>query len=304
MNIENLKEKVFYRTSFLFLLLIIGVFSLFFISLAYGSLQAISYNGVKFIYTKVWDPVHHIYGALPFIYGTLITSIIALILAIPISLGIAISSSELISKKIVKFIDPLIETMAAIPSIVYGMWALFVLGPFLRKWIEPLLNRYLGFLPFFQGKMSGYGFINASIILFIMILPIISSLSREAIKAVPRDFEELIFSVGGTKWEAIITKIEIARNGIIGSIVLGLSRAIGETMAVLLVIGNVPIVSPSLFSSGSTIASVLANEYPEAISNPLYFSTLNELALSLLIISVVLDIIFLKFIKGTVGVIR
>ncbi len=304
MKIEDIKENIFYRMAFLSLLIIIAAFSLFFISLTYESLQAILYNGLRFLYSEIWDPIHNVYGSLPFIYGTLLTSIVALALAVPVSLGIAISSSELISKEIVRFIDPVIETMAAIPSIVYGMWALFVLGPFLRGRLEPLLNKYLGYLPLFQGVMSGYGFINASLILFIMILPIISSLSREAIKAVPRDFEELIFSVGGTKWEAIVTKMKIAKNGIIGSIILGFSRAIGETMAVLLVIGNVPIISSSLFSSGATIASVLANEYPEAISNPLYFSALNELALILLIISVLLNIIFLRFVKGVTGVLR
>lgn len=249
----------------------------------------------------MWNPITHSFGALPFIYGTLLTSILALLFAVPISLGVAISSSELLPNRITIFLDPIIELMAAIPSIVYGMWALFILAPFIRDIIGPYLKEYLGVLPFFQGPLTGYGYFTASLILFIMILPIISSLIREAIRAVPRDIMELTLAIGGTRWEAIRIKIGAAKVGIFGAVILGFARAIGETMAVLLVIGNKPVISASLFSSGATIASVLANEYPEAVSNPLYVSALNELALILLGISLILNILFLKIMRRHLG---
>jgi|Deesub1362B_J571_1020462.scaffolds.fasta_scaffold00003_262 phosphate transport system permease protein len=299
----DLMEKLFKYVSSVSAWTIISVFTVFFITIFYGSLDSIFYSGIKFIFISIWDPVKKIFGALPFIYGTLLTSLVALILAIPISLGVAIASSELLPSNLSKVLDPVIELMAAIPSIVYGMWALFVLGPVLRVYVEPFLNEYLGFLPLFQGTISGYGYLNASIILFIMILPIISSLSREAIRAVPNEIKEMTLALGGTEWEAIRMKISVAKRGIIGAITLGFSRAVGETMAVLLVIGNKPVISASLFSSGATIASILANEYPEAIADPLHTSALNELALILFLISLVINIIFIKLVRRRVGVI-
>jgi phosphate transport system permease protein len=298
---SDLMEKIFRSVSALSAFGIGATFAVFLLSILVGAKDSIAFSGLRFFVTYIWDPVNRVFGAVPFVYGTLLTSIIALILAIPISLGVAIASSELIPPSITRILDPVVELMAAIPSIVYGMWALFILGPILRDYIEPFLNKYLGFIPLFQGTISGYGYLNASIILFIMILPIISSLSREALRAVPKEIKEMTLALGGTEWEAIRMKISVAKRGIVGGITLGFSRAIGETMAVLLVIGNKPIVSTSLFSSGATIASILANEYPEAISDPLHASALNELALILFIISLFINIIFIKMIKKQMG---
>ena len=294
-------EKIFKSVSAIATFGLGATFIIFLVSMLVGARESIIYNGVRFFITSIWDPVNRVFGAIPFVYGTLLTSVIALILAVPISLGVAIASSELIPPSISKILDPVVELMAAIPSIVYGMWALFILGPILRDFVEPFLNKYLGFIPLFQGTISGYGFLNASIILFIMILPIISSLSREALRAVPKEIKEMTLALGGTEWEAIRMKISVAKRGIVGGITLGFSRAIGETMAVLLVIGNKPIVSASLFSSGATIASILANEYPEAISDPLHASALNELALILFIISLFINIIFIKMVRKQMG---
>lgn len=294
-------ERIFKSISALSAFAIAATFIVFFVSILVGAKDSIVFSGMRFFLTSVWDPVNRAFGAIPFVYGTLLTSVIALLLAIPISLGVAIASSELIPPSITRILDPVIELMAAIPSIVYGMWALFILGPILRDYVQPFLNKYIGFLPLFQGTISGYGYLNASIILFIMILPIISSLSREALRAVPKEIKEMTLALGGTEWEAIRMKISVAKRGIVGGITLGFSRAIGETMAVLLVIGNKPLVSASLFSSGATIASVLANEYPEAISDPLHVSALNELALILFIISLLINIIFIKLIRKQMG---
>jgi len=297
-----LSTELIWRIVCLFsIILIISIFIIFIVSLTLGSTKSIFEYGLSFLTSISWNPVFNRFGALPFVYGTLLTSILALILAFPISLGVAIASSELLPKKISLILDPVVELMAAIPSIVYGMWALFILAPFIREVLGPNLKRYLGDTPLFQGPLTGYGYLTASIILFIMILPIISSLSREALKAVPREITETALAIGATRWEAIRIKIGVAKIGIFGAVILGFARALGETMAVLLVIGNKPIISTSLLSSGATIASVLANEYPEAISDPLYLSALNELALILLGLSLILNIIFLRIMKRHIG---
>jgi len=295
-------EKLFKYIALAMVIIIAIIFSIFFVELVRGSLYAFLKAGLTIIIGSIWNPVKEIYGGLPFIYGTLYTSILALIIAVPLSLGVAIASSELLPTSITRILDPIIEMMAAIPSIIYGMWALFVLGPVLRIYVEPFLSSTLGFLPLFRGPIMGLGYLNAAIILFIMILPIISSLIREAIRMVPREIEELTLALGGTRWEAIKMKIHIARLGILGGVVLGFSRAVGETMAVLLVIGNKPSITLSLFSSGATIATVIANEYPEAVINPLHTSALTSLALILFILSVIINVIFIRYIRSKIGV--
>jgi phosphate transport system permease protein len=294
---EDVYEELFVGLSKFMVLLVIVIFLLFFMILLKGSISAFLSQGYYIIIGIIWDPVKRIFGGLPFIYGTVYTSILALIMAVPISIGVAISTSELLPTSLTRLLDPLIEMMAAIPSIIYGMWALFILGPFLRDYVEPFLSTYLSFIPIFQGPMTGLGYINASIILFIMILPIISSLARESIRMVPREIEELTLAIGGTRWEAIKMKLHVARLGIIGGVILGLSRAVGETMAVLLVIGNKPSITLGLFNSGSTTASVIANEYPEAIVDVVYASSLIALALILFLISLVINLLFVKYIR-------
>ena len=295
-------EKLFKYIALTMVIIIVIIFSIFFVELVSNSLYAFLKAGLTIIVGSTWNPVKEIYGGLPFIYGTLYTSILALIIAVPLSLGVAIASSELLPSSITNVLNPVIEMMAAIPSIIYGMWALFVLGPILRIYIEPFLSSTLGFLPLFRGPITGLGYLNAAIVLSIMILPIISSLMREAIGMVPKEIEELTLALGGTRWEAIKMKIHVAKLGILGGMVLGFSRAVGETMAILLVIGNKPSITLSLFSSGATIATVIANEYPEAIINPLHASALTSLALILFVISVTINVIFIRYIRSKIGV--
>ena len=208
-------EKLFRYLTLTMVIIIVIVFIIFFLELFRGSLYAFLKMGLTILVGSIWNPIKKIYGGLPFIYGTLYTSILALIMAVPLSLGVAIASSELLPVNITRFLDPIIEMMAAIPSIIYGMWALFILSPILRIYVEPLLSSTLGFLPFFKGPIMGIGYLNAAIILSIMILPIISSLAREALKNVPKEIGELTLALGGTKWEAIKMKIHVARLGIL-----------------------------------------------------------------------------------------
>ncbi|MCX7798636.1 MAG: phosphate ABC transporter permease subunit PstC [Melioribacter sp.] len=244
--------------------------------------------GWKFLSEKTWDPVTEIYGALPSIVGTLVSSFLALLIAFPLSIGVAIYLSELAPSWLEKPLSFLVELLAGIPSIVYGLWGIFVLVPWLRTEVQPFLYEHLGFLPFFRGPMYGFSILAASLILSVMVLPIISSISRDIMRSVPSVQKEAALALGATKWEA--TKIVLAnsKTGILGATMLGLGRAIGETMAVTMVIGNRPIISLSLFDPGYTMASIIANEFTEATSE-LYISALIELALILFIITIVIN---------------
>jgi len=247
--------------------------------------------GWSFFVSGVWDPVAEIYGALPFIFGTCLTSILALLMAIPIGVGSAIYLAEYAPPKISKFISVLIDLLAAIPSVIYGLWGIFVLVPLMRTHVQPFLSKYLGFLPFFQGANYGVGFLAASIILAIIIVPFIISISREVILAVPNVYKEASYALGATRWETIHKIIlSHAKVGIFGAIILALGRAIGETMAVTMIIGNGANITLSLFSPGNTLASVIANEFNEATS-PMYVSALIEIALALFIVSIIVNIL-------------
>lgn len=247
--------------------------------------------GWKFFTQQNWDPVSGDFGALPFIYGTLVTSLLALLMAVPLALGVAIFVTELCPRLLRAPISFLTELLAAIPSVVYGLWAVFVLVPIMRDTLGPFLYKTLGWTGFFEGTNFGVGMLTASIILAIMILPIISSLTRDIMTAVPHSQREAVLALGATRWEMI--RIGVLRNsriGIVGAIMLGLGRALGETMAVTMVIGNHPEINKSLFAPGHTLASVIANEFSEATGD-LYLSALIEIGLALFLVTIVVNAI-------------
>ena len=247
--------------------------------------------GLKFFFNSSWDPVAGQFGALPFIFGTLASSFVALLIAVPLALGVAIFITELCPRPLRSPISFLTELLAAIPSVVYGLWAIFVLVPIVREQLGPFLEKYLGWTGFFSGNNFGVGMLTASIILAIMILPIISSITRDIMMAVPNHQREAVLALGATRWEMIRTGVlRNARIGIVGAVILGLGRALGETMAVTMVIGNHPVISKSLFAPGYTMASVIANEFSEATGN-LYLSALIEIGLALFLVTIVVNAI-------------
>jgi len=244
--------------------------------------------GFGFITSRRWDPVSGEFGALPFIWGTFYTSLLALALALPVSLGVAVFLSELAPAWLRGPVSFLIELLAAIPSLVYGLWGLFVLAPIMQSVVQPFLARY-DYLPFFTGYPLGLGVMTASVILAIMIVPTISSISREVMYTVPESQREAGLALGMTRWE-VVSKVVIpySRSGITGGVILGFGRALGETMAVTMVIGNTPKISLSLFDPGYTISSVLANEFAEA-TEKIHLSVLVELGLILFVISILMN---------------
>jgi phosphate transport system permease protein len=237
-----------------------------------------------------WDPVNGHFSALPFIYGTLVSSFLALLLAVPLAIGLAVFLTEMCPQVLRGPLAFLTELLAAIPSVIYGLWAMFILVPLLREHVNPLLIRLLGWTGFFAAdNPTGLGFLAAGVILAIMILPIISSLTREVMTAVPHSQREAVLALGATRWEMIrVGVLRNARIGIVGAVILGLGRALGETMAVTMVIGNAPVIQRSLLSNGSTMASVIANEFAEA-SSDLHLSALIEIALALFIVTIIVN---------------
>jgi len=247
--------------------------------------------GWKFFSRSAWDPVSGDFGALPFIYGTLATSLLALLMAVPLALGVAVFVTELCPKPLRTPISFLTELLAAIPSVVYGLWGVFVLVPLMRDVVGPFLTKTLGWSGLFSGPNFGVGLLTAGIILAIMILPIISSLTRDIMLAVPNSQREGVLALGATRWEMI--RVGVLRNsriGIVGAIMLGLGRALGETMAVTMVIGNHPNISKSLFAPANTLASVIAGEFTEATGD-LYLSALIEIGLALFLVTIVVNAI-------------
>jgi phosphate transport system permease protein len=247
--------------------------------------------GFKFFTRQAWDPVSGDFGALPFIFGTLATSLLALCMAVPLALGVAVFLTELCPRPLRAPISFLTELLAAIPSVVYGLWAVFVLVPLMRDVLGPFLVKVFGWTGLFDGANFGVGLLTASIILAIMILPIISSLTRDIMNAVPNSQREAVLALGATRWEMI--RIGVLRNsriGIVGAIMLGLGRALGETMAVTMVIGNHPNISKSLFAPANTLASVIAGEFSEATGD-LYLSALIEIGLALFLVTIVVNAI-------------
>jgi phosphate transport system permease protein len=245
--------------------------------------------GLAFIVSSVWDPVFGKFGALPFIYGTLATSALALFLAVPLGIGSAIFLAELAPPRVSDTLQFLIELLAAVPSVIYGMLGIFILVPLMRQYIAPALKATLGFLPLFQGPAYGVGLLTAGIVLATMIVPYIISVSREILLSVPRDQREAALALGATRWESTWkVVVPYARAGILGSVFLALARALGETMAVTMVIGSTPVISSSLLSPGDSIASVIASQFTEATGD-LYLQSLVELGLVLFLLTFILN---------------
>jgi len=285
----SLGDLILRYTSFLMALTLIGIMVWIGVSMFKSAGKSITKFGPAFITNKIWDPVKEQFGALTFIYGTLVTSLIALVLAGLIGVGVAIFLNEIAGSKVKATVSFLVELLAAIPSVVYGLWGIFVLAPILRNQIEPWLGKWLGFLPQFQGKPFGLDMLAGGLILAIMILPTVAAISREVMATVPVAQREAALALGATKWEMIrIAVLPFAKSGILGGIMLGLGRALGETMAVTMVIGNRPEILPSLFSPAYSMASVIANEFTEATYD-LYLSALVEVGLILFGITLLLN---------------
>ncbi len=285
---SNLGDILFEKLTLLFAVIVFLLILLMGYEMYQGSDISMKKFGWDFLVSSTWDPVQEIFGALPIIYGTLVSSIIALIIALPLSIGVAIFLSESAPPWLEKPLSYLVELLAGIPSVVYGLWGIFVLVPWIRTDVEPFLSEHLDFLPFFRGAPYGFGMLAAILILAVMVLPIISSISRDILKSVPQDQREAALALGATKWETIKIVLAEAKPGILGATMLGLGRAIGETMAVTMVIGNTAKISLSLFDPSYTMASVIANEFTEATS-AMYVSSLIELALVLFVITVAIN---------------
>ena len=259
-------------------------------ALAYESRLSIRQFGLGFITGTDWDPVKREFGALAFIYGTIVSSLIAVVISVPLSLGIAVFLVEQAPQRLARPLTFLVELLAAIPSVVYGLWGIFVLAPFLRVHVEPPLQHWLGWLPLFKGPITGIGLLTGGIILAIMVTPIISAVVRDVLAAVPGSQREAALALGATKWETTRVVLVNGAPGIAGAVILGLGRAIGETMAVTMVIGNRAHISASLFAPSYTIASAIANEFTEATQD-LYLSALVELGLILFFVAFVVNAI-------------
>lgn len=236
-----------------------------------------------------WDPVNGAFSALPFVYGTLVSSFLSLLISVPLAVGLAIFLTEMCPRFLRGPLAFVTELLAAIPSIVYGLWAFFVLVPLLREHVNPLLMKYLGWTGLFADNPTGLGYMAAAVILAIMILPIISSLTREVMTAVPHSQREAVLALGATRWEMIrMGVLRNARIGIVGAVILGLGRALGETMAVEMVIGNTPGISKSLLANGNSMAAVIASEFAEAVSD-LHRSALIEIGLTLFVVTIIVN---------------
>lgn len=245
--------------------------------------------GFAFFRTSVWDPNADEFGALPFIFGTLVTSAVALFIAVPLGIGAAIFLAELAPARLSDALEFFIDLLAAVPSVIYGLLGIFIVVPVMRDVIQPSLKNTLGFIPLFKGPAFGIGFLTAGIVLAIMVIPYIISVSREILLSVPRDQREAALALGSTRWESTWkVVVPFARTGIMGSIFLALARALGETMAVTMVIGNTPAIATSLFSPGDSIASVIANQFTEA-TGELYTQSLIELGLVLFLLTFILN---------------
>jgi phosphate transport system permease protein len=245
--------------------------------------------GFAFFRTSVWDPNFEHFGALPFIFGTLVTSAVALFIAVPLGIGAAIFLAELAPARLSDALEFFIDLLAAVPSVIYGLLGIFIVVPVMRDVIQPALKNTLGFVPLFKGPAFGIGFLTAGVVLAIMVIPYIISVSREILLSVPRDQREAALALGSTRWESTWkVVVPFARTGIMGSIFLALARALGETMAVTMVIGNTPAIAASLFSPGDSIASVIANQFTEATGD-LYTQSLIELGLVLFLLTFILN---------------
>jgi phosphate transport system permease protein len=285
--------------------LIFIIMGLLILVLVLRSLLSIETYGFGYLWGTTWEPTPPnpntppIFGILPPLLGTLVTSLIAILISLPISLGIALVLSEFTSKKFNFYVSFLVELLAAIPSVIYGLWGIFVLIPFLTQYIYPVIQNIFGFIPIFQGPSHGYNIFTGGILLSIMIIPTITAISRDIFSAVPNSQREAIIALGATKWESSKIVMKYGRSGVIGAVILGLGRAIGETMAVTMVIGNSFHLFNSLFDPSYTLASLIANEFTEASSPAVYISALVEAGLVLLTLSLIVNITARLIIRHT-----
>ena len=286
----NTGDAIFRGAMFAAALFVLLIVVAMILALASHSTLSIRQFGFGFLTSREWNPIKDQFGALVFVYGTIVSSLIALIISVPLSLGIAIFLVEQAPHYLARPITFLVELLAAIPSVVYGLWGIFVLAPFLREHVEPPLARWFGWVPLFQGSITGIGLLTGGIILAIMVTPIISAVVRDVLSAVPNTQREAALALGATKWETTLVVLVNGAPGIAGAVILGLGRAIGETMAVTMVIGNRPEISPSLFQPSYTLASVIANEFTEATAD-IYLSSLVELGLILFFVTFVVNAI-------------
>jgi phosphate transport system permease protein len=269
------------------LLVVAGLFVVLFVS-AWPALSTVPISSIA---SSTWDPSDGKYGVLSFVFGTVVTSAIALLIAGPIGIACALFLSELAPRRIAGPLGMLVELLAAVPSVVYGLWGLFVLAPVMRTSVEPFLSKTLGFLPQFQGPIYGVGMLTGGVLLSIMILPTVAAISRDVFAAVPIEQREAMLALGATKWEVLSKAVvPYARSGVIGALVLALGRALGEAMAVVMVIGNKPAIAASLFAPGYTMASVLALEFTEATGKQ-YVAMLIEVGLLLFCLSLIINAI-------------
>jgi phosphate transport system permease protein len=282
-------DTVFRGITLLFACSIIAILLLMTVEMVKESLPSISRFGWKFITGSTWDAVQEDFAALPYLYGSVVSSILAILLATPLSVGTALFITELAPRRIGAATAALVELLAAIPSVIYGLWAILVMTPWLQSSVEPFLIKHLGFLPFFRGAPYGVSMLAAVFILMIMIVPIITSITKEVLMAVPPSQKEAAIALGATRWEMIrIAVLPYGRSGILGAVILGLGRAIGETMAVTMVIGNTPKISLSLLSPAYTMPSVIANEFAETTTK-MHASALMEIGLILLVVTLVIN---------------
>jgi phosphate transport system permease protein len=286
------------------LLMALSVFALIIligVKLAGGSQLAMHKFGWRFLVSTEWDPVNEQFGALPFIYGTLVSSLIALLIAVPLSIATAVFITELAPQWLRQPVTIFIELLAAVPSVILGLWGIFVMVPWLRMHLFPWLKATFGYLPLFTGPIYGVSMLAGGIIIAIMILPIITSVSREILRSVPGLQREAAYALGATRWE--VTRMAVltyARKGLVGAVILGLGRALGETMAVTMVIGNTHQIKASLFAPGDTLASVVANQFAEA-SGDLYLNSLFEVGLVLLGVTVLVNALAQLLLKTFAG---
>ncbi len=321
----NVGDAVFRGALFCCALLLVVIVVLMFVEIGSNAQLSLDRFGLAFLVGRNWDPIRGEFGALPFVYGTVVSSLLALVLAVPVSLGIAVFLVEQAPRTLARPLAFLVELLAAIPSVVYGLWGIFVLAPFLRgscvgggrpgggrppprpPHLGPPIQKWLGWLPFFQGTVTGIGLFTGGCILAIMVTPIITAVVRDVLAAVPVSQREAALALGATKWETTRVVLANGAPGIAGAIILGLGRAVGETMAVTMVIGNRPEISVSLFAPSYTIASVIANEFTEATGD-LYLSALVELGLVLFLVTFVVNgaarLLVWSVTRGTSGVAR
>jgi phosphate transport system permease protein len=282
-------DRIFHVAMTLCGIAVLGVLVLIVYELVSRSSLSWHAFGFKFFGGSDWDPVNEKFGALPFIYGTLVSSLVALVIAVPLSIGVAVFTTEMCPKALRGPLSFFVELLAAIPSVIYGLWAIFVLVPILSQYVQPVVAKTLGWTGLFEGHLYGYSMLAAGVILAIMIIPIISSITREVLMVVPQHQREGVLALGATRWEMIrVGVLRNARAGIVGAIILGLGRALGETMAVTMVIGNNPQIQKSLFAPGYTMASVLANEFSEATGD-VYLSALVEIGLALFLVTILVN---------------